>query len=295
MDDVAVEASWQAFDGYRLDGVAQSEGVAAVALSQLDGDSWRGGLEIVSCENLESRASVVLASGAADVAWCRQMIVLACDDGDVVCATAGGTVSGRLAEHDGPVASVAARDELASASTDGTLKLWDLERARSSRTIQLTGAATALAWVDASVVCCAADDGTVSTFDVRCDEPASIVRGGAVPTCALCLVGDRVVAGLEDGTLVVRDARDLSVVDSLDAVHQPGAPVCAITTSSSGLLATASDDCSVCLLDAATSKLVRRYMPLHSDYVRGLAFCEDSLLTAGWDGRLLLLSTLSAT
>lgn len=295
MTMVALSEWGTAATGLRIDDVAFEEKsqTLAVASSHLDGDVWSGELDLVAtdADQLESTKCVALTSGGSSVCWCSpHLCCVACDDGDVVCVTRGGQVSGRLGEHDGAATGVsAARGSLASSSFDKTVRVWDLETARSTLTCRHDNPVLALEWSDGDALC-AGDESAVAAWDPRSAFVAARFETETAVS-ALCNVpNDRLYVGLESGEVLALDLRAGRHSGVEKALRGPVRSLC----STDGQIIAAGDDVFLASLETrSTFRLASRTPTSHTDYVRGLAAWSLSddrrrLATGGWDGRLVL-------
>lgn len=287
-----IVAAWSSGEGLRIDDVARQtdSGTFAVASSILDSDVWSGCVDLVEFVRpgrLESLVAVELASGAASTCWCSQhMCCVACDDGDVVCVTRGGNLSGRLAEHDAAASCIAYDDigGLASGSTDETVKVWDLETANSTQTFRHRDAVLAIAWRCRLLF--AGDEASVSQWDIGSGKRTARIEIGAA--CALFAVERALYVGLESGDVVAFDDRMLP--HPLASGHV--AAVGALALSSRCLISAGNDSALTCY-ELCPFRILHRQHSLHADNVRGLTAWDDKahgdlIATAAWDGRLLV-------
>lgn len=222
---------------------------------------------------------------------------------------AGNAISGPLqlaqsvTAHDGSVVSLAAGagTTLASASADGTLRLWDCGQLLAS-TAQLgvpgSRGINAVAWVDVGgtqLLASAGDDGRLCLWDTRVAGSAPVVAA-AVGAPALSLAaaagssGQLLLAGDQLGRVSAFDARTAASLSAAplqqkqlhsDAVHALAA--------GAGGAASASDDGSIMLLDCSRLEASRQLAaPLREGhdtpcYMRALAWEGKQLWRGGWD------------
>lgn len=204
--------------------------------------------------------------------------------------------------HDGGVVAVAtapAANRLASASADGTVRLWDATNLLSC-TAQLGGggapAINAVAWAGPELVASAGHDGRLCLWDTRqagSSAPAAAAAVGA-PALSLAAAGGvqpLLVAGDQLGRLALFDARSLAAPLQQRALH--GDAVHALAAASSGgSVASGADDGSVALLDCGRLEASRQLVAPRQDgeapcYVRALAWAgsqpQQQLFRGGWD------------
>ncbi len=159
-----------------------------------------------------------------------------------------------LAGHEAPVDQIAFSPDgqrLATASWDGTAKIWDLGPSRELLTIP-TPAAPA-------------------SFPVRLGDAPLFGQIATTPD------GQRIFAGLPDGTAKLWDARTGQVV--LTLAGHAGQVWGAAISSDGNRVATGSDDRNVRVWDAATGNLLWTGTG-HADRVIAVAFSPDGALLA---------------
>ena len=170
-------------------------------------------------------------------------------------------------QHDGAVLSLAAAPaaeggsaQLASASADGTLRLWDCGQLLASTSqLGVPGGAQlhACAWVQAGQVATAGGDGRLCLWDSRQlgGAPAAAAAVGA-PVLSLAAVAaggqHLLVAGDQLGRLSVYDPRSFTaplrrLQPHADSVHA----LAAAASGEGALVASGADDGGVALLDCA--------------------------------------------
>jgi WD40 repeat protein len=98
---------------------------------------------------------------------------------------------------------------LASASEDGTVRLWDPGTGRSRRSLQAVGALRALAW-GPGVIAAGGDEGTVRVWDAASGTPRVTLAGGKqrIATLAFSPDGSRIASGSEPGTVRIWNLAD---------------------------------------------------------------------------------------
>ena len=215
-------------------------------------------------------------------------------------------------QHDAAVTALApgpAANSLASASADGTLRLWDTAQLLTC-TAQLGsgGPGTALAaaaWAGPELLAAAGDAG-VSLWDVRRPGAAAAAAAGlgarALSLAAHCGAAGQqlLVAGDALGRVSVFDARSLAQPLQQRTLHGDAVHALAAAPSTGGSthVASGSDDGSVQLLDVADLAASRQLAPAKQDgevpcYVRALVWSgsegQQRLLRGGWDSTVAVM------
>ncbi|MEZ4449528.1 MAG: WD40 repeat domain-containing protein [Nannocystaceae bacterium] len=152
--------------------------------------------------------------------------------------------------HEGPVKGVAVAPDgstIASVSSDGTLKLWDLPRRRERLSLCAhTGPINACAFTpDGGRVISASDDGTLICWDVDTGCPVNTLVGHSAGVEAVAVRSDGAQAAsvAADGALHLWDLEGGAVVASCTA-HEFGATAVALAPDGS-FVATGSHDKTV--------------------------------------------------
>ncbi|WIA09103.1 hypothetical protein OEZ85_008515 [Tetradesmus obliquus] len=154
------------------------------------------------------------------------------------------------------------RNVLASASADGTVKVWDVAAQKCEHTLSHhSGKVQAVAWnpAESPVLLTGSFDRTAALVDVRSPGAAALVWGVSAdvealawnpgsPTCFL--------VSSEDGIVAAFDARGGAGSSPLFRLAAHDKPTCALSfcPAAPGLLATASTDKVVKLWDVAENK-----------------------------------------
>jgi WD40 repeat protein len=237
----------------------------------------------------------VLATGSADTTAKLWDVGPAagptCTPGTTGPATTDRTVRYTLHETHGVGAVAFSPDGalLATASTDKTIKLWNVESGQQVTTLVGHGATVnGMSWnPEGNVLATAAADGVI-LWDV---PSGRIVRRlvEASPTEVYSVAfdpdGARVATGDQYGTLTIWDVASAQVTASFTPHLGPIFKVAFSPQRGSGLLATASLDRTARLWNAENEQIGRFD---HDNTVRDLAFSPDGrrLATASWDRKV---------
>ena len=209
--------------------------------------------------------------------------------------------AGRLSGHTGPVNGVAFSPdamELATASSDGTVKVWSVADRQVVTT--LTGHGGPVRTVafspDGRTIASGSLDGTVRLWDLSGRQlPVTFFgHGGAVRSVAFCPDGRTVVSGGADGTVRLWDTGSHTLLATLTGHSDE---VLAVAVAPDGrTLASAGADHTVRLWDTGGRALLAT-LTGHSDEVLGLAFSPDgrTLASAAADRTVRLWDTGSHT
>ena len=282
------------------------DGTLVVASSQMETDLWTGGLEFLRVDGLEPTGRVALPCGAADACLVAMgLVAVAQDDGDVRIYDGTGELRQALGEHDAGCRCVAAPGDaflVASGAADCTVKLWQLEREVSLATLEAhVDVVSAVAWVEGDrLLATASRDRRVRLWDTR--RSGGPVASHALDHAATSLEaspgdGDKALfVGLQDGSVVSVDARAPNGrAPAAVAAFGAGAGVGALAVRQVGdaiRVAAGADDggAKVAAIRAAPLALrPPRDLPARADYVRALAWLDDTTLAVGgWDGLVTL-------
>ena len=199
-----------------------------------------------------------------------------------------GTITGVAFAHDGKW--------IASAATDGTIKVWNANARTLLRTLELdAGPATAMA-AEGQRAVSGHKDGSLALWDLETgDKLASYKHAEAgIRSVAFTGDGERFAASSEDGTVMLFDARTrgapVHVLEGHDSAVQ------ALAYSRAGrLLASGAADRTVKLWDLAVQRLIRTYRG-HNESVTAVSVTPDGrvLASASLDGAIRLWSTVSS-
>jgi WD40 repeat protein len=211
------------------------------------------------------------------------------------CLTApGGPLLRTLAGHTGSVNAVALTADgrqAVSASSDDTIKLWDLETGQEIRTLAgHTGSVNAVALTpDGRTALSASFDHTLKLWDLDSGKEIRTLTGhtGWVNAVALAPDGRTALSASKDETL---KCWDLASGRELRTLVGHTGPVFAVALAPDGLTAlSTSEDCTLKLWDLHTG-LVLRTFEEHSDSVTAVALAPDgrTALSASDDRTLKL-------
>lgn len=205
----------------------------------------------------------------------------------------------QLKGHRGAVVGVAyAPDgqQIVTAGADGTLKIWDAQRATAIRTLELDGgAATALA-VTRGRAATGHKDGSTSLWDLDTGARLATVKRSDAGILALTFTGrpDRFAAGAQDGSVAIWDASQPATPLHLFEDHDGAVKALAFAERGPVVVSGGSDGTAK-LWSLAKAELTRSYRG-HEDAASAVAFDGDgrTLATASGDGQIRLWSTLSS-
>jgi WD40 repeat protein len=234
------------------------------------------------------------------------MLATGADDGSVgLWYVSGGgqaqlePTQAKLLHSDGVrgVAAAPGEPRLASASADGTLRLWDCAQLLAC-TSQLgapgDAAQHAVAWAASpALLASASHAGRLCLWDARQlgSAPAAAAAVGAPAlSLAVAAAGAQalLVAGDELGRVSVFDPRSLAQPMQQQQLH--GDAVHALAAGGGGRVAAGSDDGGVSLfaVGGAAAAAPRLAVPPRGDgeapcYIRALAWQQERLFRGGWD------------
>jgi WD40 repeat protein len=203
-----------------------------------------------------------------------------------------------LRGHKGLVAAVAFSSldggRLATASGDGTARVWDVESRREIRQPLRgrEGAVLAVAFSpDGNRLAAGSDDGTTQLWDVegRREKILHGHDGGRIRAVAFSPNGNRLATGTLDGSVRLWEAaegggewRETAVLRG----HE-GAVLAVAFSPDGNRLATGSEDGTARLWDVESGREISRPLRGHDDEVLAIAFSPrdgSRLATGSWDG-----------
>ncbi len=216
-------------------------------------------------------------------------IITAADDGTVQTWTADGsavTTSLEVPADQGFMAYAPAESIAASAATDGSVSLWDMETGDEANRLEgHNGSVTFAAFSpDGSRLVTTSKDETARVWAADDGEEIAMLGGhrASLTQAAFSPDGTRIITVASDNTARLWDARDAGLIAVLRG-HE--ADILAVRFSPGGrLVATVSADDTARIWDAVTgaSQAVLRG---HSDIVSNAAFSTDEawVVTSSWD------------
>jgi len=198
-----------------------------------------------------------------------------------------------LEGHKSPVYGVAFSPDgyqLASASDDGTVRLWDPETGQPTVTLERPGRVRGVAFSpDGRQLASAGEDGAVRLWDPVTGQLTATLQGhtGPVNGVAFSPDGRQLASASNDGTVRLWDPAGKQLTATLEG-HKDR--VQAVAFSRDGRqLASASSDRTVRLWDPASRQLTAT-LEGHTGFVNGVAFSPDGrqLASVGDDGTVRL-------
>ncbi len=199
-----------------------------------------------------------------------------------------------LRGHSGAISSVAASSDgalMASASADGTVRLWEMATARPKAT--LTGHKGSVNWVtftpDKNELASAGEDGTVIVGDIAGKKKKLVFTEHRGPVSCVAVhptqpwIASTTFGGKQAGEILVWDKNSGAIRHRL-AGH--ASSVTSLTFSPEGAtLASASHDRTVNLWDVATGQLRMRFRE-HTLPIAAASFSSDGRWIASAAGRI---------
>lgn len=307
-------ASWDKGAKSQIEGAGVCDGLAvfqegtvtfvAVATSQVTGRIWDG--QVLLFSDSKCLSSATTETGNCDICWLGQRkLATSLDDGSICLWEVNdqhelGEPIAILSEHDDTASSVGVspdNKELASGSWDTRVKIWDLSKQVAATTLEgHLEAVHTVAWSSStpSTLLSGSQDKNVKLWDRR-QETAAHFRAFTSPVLAIAChpTNEHLFAvGEEDGYLSLIDTRkitDKSPLHKFTDVHEDSVRRLSFCGQSASLLATASDDTTVKVVNIDTRAVVTTFEG-HTDFVRGLAWMAGptghSLLSGGWDRKI---------
>ncbi|RLN37198.1 hypothetical protein BBJ28_00013261 [Nothophytophthora sp. Chile5] len=244
----------------------------AVALSQLEGNVWSGGVALLDGATSERLCELQMEAGVGALAWCGvdgDVLALACDDGDVRLARLSTDVAFAFVPlSTGGGSSViegdATRDSTVSAGDEAAVvgwghddvvtgvsavKLWDI--ATMDKTVATLEGHSDLIWAvamnptHAHLLCSASQDATVQVWDARRPQSAALAVSTLLPALAVDWHPKQPTVfsvGLEDGTVCTFDIRSPHTPLARRETHGAAVHVVKYSPFHDDLLASGGDD-----------------------------------------------------
>lgn len=197
-----------------------------------------------------------------------------------------------LSMHHAPVTTLARNTQgklAVSASVDGNLKIWDLERARIMHSIAAHQAPITRCAMTDNIVASASQDGLLRVWEASRGSLLHNIVAHSETITALCYTGRRILTGAQDGSSKLWDVGRGNLVAALS--HHPSA-ITAVALSGDGRRAvTASEDGSVNLWNVSLATPSSSALPGEiAEPVNALFFSINSqqLLAATASGTVMV-------
>ncbi len=186
-------------------------------------------------------------------------------------------------------------EQLVTAGTDNTLKLWNGTSGSLQRTIAVPGAPLTALATQGRRACTAQNDGTVSLWDLdRGERIATFKRNDAsIWSVAFAGAPDRIVSASHDWSVAVWEAASPLAPVQLFEGHESAVQAVAFS-GAKGLVASGGADRNLKLWSMESGSLVRTYRG-QKDFITAIDFASDGRLVAAasLDGGIRVWSTLS--
>ncbi len=178
---------------------------------------------------------------------------------------------------------------LASGSWDGTVRLWDVEKATPTATFQVDQLVLSVAFSpDGRILAAGLEDGTVELWDVETETMTSVLEGDSrVLSVAFSPDGQLLAAGLKGGRVKLWDLEtktSTTISWPTDRVHSVAfSPVESTLAAGLGCCGSGPDDATIKLLEVGTESNIVT-LSGHTLLVNSLAFSPDGTILASGSG-----------
>ncbi|EDV27156.1 uncharacterized protein TRIADDRAFT_54814 [Trichoplax adhaerens] len=280
----------------------RKDGCLAVLGSTLSSSRWTGCIQVypntvsTSTETTEYTAVSFCENSSADMTWFDEdNLLVGSDNGELVvwlmldddCSAMKRTTS--FLEHNNLISSLDVnRNKIAaSGSSDKSIKLWDIAKETSIATLH---------------------NGSIAVSDMR-ESSTSYALGMKLGLAATAVTncsnvnGSQFAIGFENGSISLFDIRQANeIVTSTNCVHKRWITrllfykdrhqVIVLYNSEISKIISASDDCSVSVIDINTSGLMNIVYKdyRHNDFAKGLSCLpeKNSFMSCGWDSQIIV-------
>ncbi|RDD45724.1 Methylosome protein 50 [Trichoplax sp. H2] len=306
----------------------RKDGCLAVLGSTLSSSRWTGCIQVypntvsTSTETTEYTAGTghpvssiksrhtlsFCENSSADMTWFDEdNLLVGSDNGELVvwlmldddCSAMKRTTS--FLEHNNLISSLDVnRNKIAaSGSSDKSIKLWDIAKETSIATLHKHSAeVTSLKWnpTEMNMLISTSSDGSIAVSDMR-ESSTSYALGMKLGLAATAVTncsnvnGSQFAIGFENGSISLFDIRQANeIVTSTNCVHKRW--ITRLLFYKDSKIISASDDCSVSVIDINTSGLMNIVYKdyRHNDFAKGLSCLpeKNSFMSCGWDSQIIV-------
>lgn len=177
--------------------------------------------------------------------------------------------------------------QLASASSDKTITLWDPESSQNSQILYgHTDAVEIVAWSPDGRLASGSQDGTVIIWNLESGLPAQTLQGHSKDVTSVAWSAEGwLVSGSKDNTIILWD---LISGQPAETLHGHTGDVTSMVWSTDDLLASASQDNTVIIWDLESGEPAQ-ILQGHTGGVLSLAWVPDGrLVSASWDDTIIV-------
>ncbi|GAA0647577.1 hypothetical protein GCM10010174_83660 [Kutzneria viridogrisea] len=211
-------------------------------------------------------------------------VVLGAGDGTVcVIDPRSGLVTGTLDGKAGRVTAMSLAGKLITGTSDGTVRVWDLDTGQSTARLHTGGRVTAVALsADGHSAVTAAEDGTARVWNLSAmGESTADRHSGQINAVAVTGQG-RAITASDDKSVRIWDTRTGELLNTLEE-HQDWVTSVAVSTDGDRA-ATASYDRTARVWDVRTGEQLHELVG-HEDQLTAVALTRDGTkaVTASWD------------